>query len=169
MATTYERDRGFTIKRVFNAPAEMVFQAWTDPQYLDWFFNDTMPHDNPISVDLRAGGEWRQQMVINDETQYMTGGVYREIVPNTRLVFAWGAAGGWPAVDLKDLDKGPQVTIAFNALGERTEMVFRLQLPDHFSEEEAHEWTATGMLDGWGMTIDRLVARYEPRGERARA
>ena len=39
----------------------------------------------PITVDLRVGGAWRQQMVINAETQYFTGGVYREIVPNERV------------------------------------------------------------------------------------
>ena len=34
--TSYDRGRGFKITRVFDAPPNLVFQAWTDPEYLDW-------------------------------------------------------------------------------------------------------------------------------------
>ena len=168
MAATYELGRGFTLKRLLNAPPDLVFQAWTDPQYLDWYFNPGMPVTEPIAVDLRVGGQWRQQMVINAETQYFTGGVYREIVPNKKLVFSMGAVGGWPALDLNKLDDGPIVTLLFNALGARTEMVLHLQLPDHLSDEKVSEWLETGMREGWGMTIDRLVARYVSDAETAK-
>jgi len=166
---SYDLGRGFTVTRVFNAPPQVVFQAWTDPQYLDWFFNDTMPHDKPISVDLRVGGEWRQQMVINEATEYFTGGIYREIVPNEKLVFSFGAIGGWPALDPNNLDDGPLVTLLFTPQGEQTEMVLHLQLPDHLTEEATREWLDSGMSAGWGMTVDRLVARYEPQARRASA
>jgi uncharacterized protein YndB with AHSA1/START domain len=100
MAPTYHLDRGFTLTRMLDAPPDVVFQAWTDPAHLDWFFNpDTRP-DAGTQVDLRVGGAWRQHMVIDETTQYMTGGVYTEIVPNRKLVFAWGARGGWPDLSM---------------------------------------------------------------------
>ena len=94
MAPTYHLDRGFTLTRMLDAPPDVVFQAWTDPAHLDWFFNpDTRP-DAGTQVDLRVGGAWRQHMVIDETTQYMTGGVYTEIVPNRKLVFALGRPWG---------------------------------------------------------------------------
>lgn len=165
MAATYSLDRGFTMRRLFNAPPDVVFEAWTDPRYLHWFFNPAMVADAPVSVDLRVGGEWRQLMVIDAATRYFTGGVYREIVPGRKLVFTWGAVGGWPALDLDNLDDAPLVTLEFTAVGEQTMMLFRLQLPDHFTDEQTHGWMNSGMLDGWGQTIDRLVAVYARRAE----
>ena len=163
---TYKLDRGFTVARTFDAPPDVVFEAWTVPDFLGWFFNPGVPIDEPTSVDLRVGGEWRQQMVETAEKQYFTGGIYREIVPHERLVFSWGARGGWPDLDPDKLDDAPLVTILLTPSGARTEMLFRLQLPDHLSEERTAEWMASGMRDGWSMTIDRLVARYAQNGER---
>ena len=81
-------------------PARAGLPAWTDPDQLEWYYNPAQPiPDEPIELDLRVGGVWRQRMVIDEDTAYYTGGVYREIVPGRSLVFAWGATGGWPALD----------------------------------------------------------------------
>jgi uncharacterized protein YndB with AHSA1/START domain len=157
-------ERGFTLKRVLDAPRELVFQAWTDPEHLQWFFNDgqAIPPD-PIVVDLRVGGEWQQKMIINDDVAYITGGIYREIVPVERLVFTWGAVGGWPAIDRDHPENDLVVTVTFNALGEkaeRTEMFFQLAMPAHFSDERVREWLEMGIRGGWSGTIDRLVVRF---------
>ena len=166
MTATYKFDRGFTLKRQFDAPPSLVFQAWTDPACLDWFFNPGMPVTAPTVVDLRVGGVWRQQMVENADKQYFTGGVYREIVPGEKLVFSWGAKDGWPPIDLDNLDEGPLVTLRFKPAGGGTEMDLQVQFPDHLSEGRVREWLQTGMREGWGMTIDRLVAQL---GESAKA
>lgn len=169
MGATYRLNRGFTLTRLLDAPPEMVFQAWTDPAYLDWFFNPTTVPEASTTVDLQVGGQWRQHMKIDAERQYMTGGIYREIVPNEKLVFSFGAIGGWPAIDPDQLDDGPLVTIELKPVGQQTEMVLRLQLPDHLSAERTHEWLETGMQDGWGQTIDRLVTQYAEPTRRAGA
>lgn len=159
MTPSYALGRGIELRRTFDAPPEVVFDAWTDEGLLDWFFNPGMPVSEPISVDLRVGGAWRQHMVVNADTQYMTGGIYREIVPARKLVFTWGAVGGWPSLDPGNIDDAPLVTILFEPRGEQTEMIFRLQLADHLSEDKTREWLDMGMGEGWGMTIDRLVAQ----------
>jgi uncharacterized protein YndB with AHSA1/START domain len=159
--TSNTLERGFTLKRILAAPRDLVFQAWIDPAHLQWFFNDTraIPVD-PIVVDLRVGGEWRQKMIIGDDLEYVTGGIYREIVPVERLVFTWGAVGGWPAIDREHPENDLVVTVTFDDLGEQTEMTFHLAMPDHFSDERVREWLAKGIRGGWSDTIDRLVARY---------
>ena len=155
--TTYDLNRGFTLTRQFDAPPDMVFDAWTRPEHLGWFFNPGHAAE-PASVDLRVGGAWRQLMIENAEKSYVTGGVYREIARFDKLVFSWGAVGGWPALDLEQLDASLLVTLTFKSVGaERTEMELRVQLADHLTEARTEEWMTCGMVEGWGMTVDRLV------------
>ena len=157
MAPTYQEERGFVLTRMLDAPPEVVWQAWTQPKYLDWFFNPGTRTYLPTSVDLRVGGAWRQHMVESETRQYVTGGIYKEIVPHRRLVFAWGASGGWPDTDAGD---GPQVTVELTPEGERTRMVVALHLPDQLSAAEVQDWLDKGLEPGMSMTIDRLVARF---------
>ncbi len=157
-------ERSFTLKRILNAPRDLVYQAWTDPAHLQWFFSPSMPFPpEPIDVDLRVGGAWRVKMVINEQLQYFTGGIYREIVPGEKLVFTWGAMDGWPEIDSAHPDDCPVVTVTLNPLGERgekTEMIFHVALSDQLSDERAREWLATGMRAGWCDVIDRLVTHF---------
>jgi len=159
MSTT--TDRGFTLTRTLNAPRAMVWRAWTDPAELVWFLNPgtRMPAE-PISVDLRVGGAFRVHMIIDDELDYMTGGIYREIVSIERLVFEWGAVGGWPDLDPAHPNDAPLTTLEFTEAGPRTtEFALTVSFPDAMPGARADEWLTTGMREGWGMTIDRLVDR----------
>ncbi len=155
---TDRQEHGFTMVRTFDAPRDLVFQAWTDPAHLQWFFNPAAPTPpDPIELDLRVGGSWRQKMVINNDLEYVTGGVYLEIVPGEKLVFIWGAHDGWPEIDADRPDDSPTVTIVLNTAGDKTEMIFQLRLPEHFSDDQVMEWLAMGVRDGWSDTINRLV------------
>jgi uncharacterized protein YndB with AHSA1/START domain len=163
-----EPERGFTLTRMLDAPREFVFQAWTDPLHLQWFFSDLTDAREPIEVDLRVGGVWKQKMVVDQDTEYFTGGIYREIVPPERIVFTWGAINGWPRIDPDHIEDGPVVTVTLNEVGHKTEMIFHLRLPDHLSEDTVRDWFASGIRDGWSQTIDRLAARFASVG-RSRA
>ena len=99
-------------------------------------------------------------MVENAERDYMTGGIYREIVPQRRLVFYWGASGGWPDTDQPD---GPEVTVELTPDGARTRMVVSLRLPDQLSESAVQAWLDMGVEPGMAMTIDRLVEKLRAR------
>ena len=115
--------RDFTLSWTLDAPRAQVFRAWTDPDHLGWYYNDHQPIPNePIEVDLRVGGVWRQRMVIDESTNFVTGGIYREIVEDERLVFTWGATDGWPKIDPERLDDGPLVTVTLRQVSGKTEM-----------------------------------------------
>lgn len=154
-----ELERGLTLTRILDAPREVVFAAWTDADHLDWFLNPGQETSQPIEVDLRIGGAWRLEMVIDSDTRYMTGGIYREIDPPGKLVFTWGAVGGWPEI-VPGRDDAPVVTITLNELGDRTEMIFDVRLSDQLSDEDVARWFETGFRNGWTMTLERLVTRY---------
>jgi uncharacterized protein YndB with AHSA1/START domain len=160
MTSTTRTRRDFTLTWTLEAPPEDVFQAWTDPDHLDWFYNDHQPiPSEPIELDLRIGGVWRQHMVIDADTAYVTGGIYREIVPHEKLVFAWGASDGWPKLDPDRLDESPLVTVTLRPVDGRTEMTLHVELPTHISEERVQEWWSPHVRDGWRDTVDRLAAR----------
>jgi uncharacterized protein YndB with AHSA1/START domain len=94
MSTDAQR-REFTLTYTLDSSAAEVFRAWTDPEHLDWFYNDAQPRPAaPVELDLRVGGAWRQYMVVDEETSYFTGGIYREIEPNEKLVFSWERPAG---------------------------------------------------------------------------
>jgi uncharacterized protein YndB with AHSA1/START domain len=152
----------FTLTWTLDALPAQVFEAWTDPAHLDWFYNDEQPRPSePIEVDLRVGGAWRQYMVIDDDTAYFTGGVYREIVPEEKLVFSWGAAGGWPELDPGNLDKSPLVTVTLAQVGEATELTVHVELPAAFSAQDMPEGWFGHVQNGWRDTVGRLAAELE--------
>lgn len=96
------------IRRRFKAPVERVYAAWTEPaQMKRWF----APGDMSVPIaeaDVRVGGRYRVQMSEGGGGEFHTiGGVYREVVPNRRLVFTWQ----WEGSDLETL-----VTIELEAL-----------------------------------------------------
>lgn len=161
MTTPTETQRGFTLTRTLHAPRDLVFQAWTDPDHMQWFFNPNLtPPGERAEVDLRVGGAWRLRMVVSEDHDYITGGIYVDIVPNEKLAFEWGAIGGWPEIDPARASRGLVVTIELAEAGDKTEMAVRLDFPEGASDEEVRKLLETGMRQGWGDTIDRLVAAF---------
>jgi len=151
------QDRSFTLTRTFAASPQAVFTAWTDPEHLGWFHNPDMPTPaEPIEVDLRVGGTWKQQMIVNEELSYPTGGIYLEIVPDERLVFRWGAVGGWPELGGGNELTAPVVTVQLNDLGKETELVLTVRFSEDLDIEEVQKLIMGGTREGWAATIERV-------------
>jgi len=143
-------EREFTITRVFDAPRELVFRAWTDPAHLAAWFGPrgcTTPLST-IAADVRPGGSWRATMIRDDTSvEYPTGGFYIEVREPERLVFTWTEPGG-----------GDEsiVTVVLADIGGHTEMTFHQA---GFTSDE----TRTGVHEGWSSSFDRLAEQFPPR------
>jgi uncharacterized protein YndB with AHSA1/START domain len=146
--------RAFTITREFDAPRELVFRAWTDPEHATRWFGPrgcTTPRSS-IEMDVRPGGTWRATMIRDDTGQeFPTGGFYLEVRPPEQLVFTWREPGGDAesivTVDLADVG------------GNRTAMTFHQA---GFTSEE----TRRGVHEGWSSAFDRLAEHVtDPPGE----
>jgi uncharacterized protein YndB with AHSA1/START domain len=146
---TDDQRREFTITRVFDAPRELVFRAWTDPAHAaQWFGPEgcTTPRET-ISMDVRVGGEWRATMVRDDNGQeYPTGGTYREVAEPDRLVFTWT-----DPTSPTDRPEVSLVTIDLVDRGGKTEMTFH---QTGFRTEGERE----GVHQGWSSGFDKLGA-----------
>ena len=78
-----------TIKRRFNAPPAKVFQAWTDSKKVARWMGPGEVKVLSAESDPRIGGRYRWLMKAPDGEEHDVSGVYREIVPNEKLVFTW--------------------------------------------------------------------------------
>jgi len=87
LTVTTPTDRDIVLRRVFDAPRRMVFDAFTKPELLKRWFGARGWNLVVCQVDLRVGGTWRFASRGPDGTDMGHGGMYREIVPPDRLVY----------------------------------------------------------------------------------
>jgi len=137
------------IERVFDAPREHVFRAWTEPEILmKWF----CCKDFKVlfsEVDLRVGGAWRSSMESPEGNKYIEGGVFREIVEPERLVttWAWEVIGG---EEDHHIGYETLVTVNFETYeGNRTKMIFRQEIFESEESRDSHN-------QGWTEAFDNL-------------
>ncbi len=144
------------ITRIFDAPRELVWQAWTDPEQLvKWWGpkNFTAP---VARIDLRVGGKYLNCMRSPEGKDYWTTGTYREIVPPERLVytdsFADAEGNVVPGSHYGMGDDFPLemlVTITFEDVEGKTKMTLKhVGLPESMSD-----MTGTG----WNESFDKLA------------
>jgi uncharacterized protein YndB with AHSA1/START domain len=83
---TLPSDTQILITREFDAPRHLVYQAWTTPELIKRWWNAKRGEVTIAEVDLRVGGKWRWVMIAHGEFEVAFHGVYRELVPNERIV-----------------------------------------------------------------------------------
>jgi uncharacterized protein YndB with AHSA1/START domain len=113
--------RDITITRVFNAPRELVWKAWTEPERLAtwWGKRGWNAVPSSITMDVRPGGAFRVTTVSEEDGAEMASeGAYREVIPPERLVFA--------EVPRENCHEGAVGTVTLTELRDgTTEMVFQ--------------------------------------------
>lgn len=95
-------------------------------------------------------------MIVNEGLSYPTGGIYLEIIPGERLVFRWGAVGGWPELDGEKELTAPVVTVQLNELGAETELVLTVRFSEQLDIDRVQKLILGGTLEGWAATMDRV-------------
>jgi uncharacterized protein YndB with AHSA1/START domain len=134
-----------TIKRRFNASPAKVFAAWTEPEKMSRWLGPVDVKRVETGTDLRVGGRYFIRMVmVNDE--HYSSGVYREIVPNEKLVFTWA----WKSTP----ERESLVTVTIKPDGDGSIMTL---LHEQFFDEAARDRHNAG----WTAIIDRLAAVVE--------
>jgi len=101
-----------TIKRRFNAPPAQVFAAWTDPDKIKRWMGPGEIRTVRAESDVRVGGRYYIGMLTPAGENHDVSGVYREIVPNEKLVYTWA----WKSTP----ERESLVTVTFKADGAGT-------------------------------------------------
>ena len=132
-----------TFKRRLKASPQKVYAAWTDPeQIVRWFGRaDARAETMRAEIDLRVGGRYRISFSVPAGEYYEVGGVYREVIPNERLVLSWA----WHSTP----DRESLLTVTLQADGDGTLLTLHhAQLKD--------ESARTGHERGWLAALDKL-------------
>ena len=142
---TLPADTQILITREFDAPAELVFRAWTTPELIKRWWAGKRGDVTLAEVDLRVGGGWRYVMVAQGGFEVGFHGEYREIVPNERIV-STEVFEGMP--DAAALD-----TLTLTEADGRTTLSI---LVEHQKQEHRDAHIQSGMEDGMQESMDAL-------------
>ncbi len=136
-----------SLVRSFNVSPARVYRAWTDPQAMKRWFAPSDAFSIPrVEADVRVGGRYRIVMRSPDGEQHDVSGVYREVVPNEKLVFTWA----WRSTP----ERESLVTVALRAAGGGTELtLIHEQLYDAEARDKHHH--------GWTGCLARLAVSFE--------
>ena len=144
--TTVERksERELVVTRTINAPARLVFEAWTKPElFKRWW----VPKSSGLTLlscdqDVRVGGKYRLVFRHGASEPMEFYGRYIEVTPHSRLV--WTNEEGD--------DGGAVTTVTFEDKGDKTLLVMR----DLYPSKEALDGAIVGMEGGMPETFAQL-------------
>jgi uncharacterized protein YndB with AHSA1/START domain len=143
---TTPAEREIRIERVFDAPRDRVFAAYTDSALIPEWYGPRGMTTTVDTMDVRAGGSWRFVMRDADGRESGFRGTYREVTPPERIVqtFEWEGMPGHVSVE----------TATFEALaGDRTKVT---TVSIFHTTEERDGMLASGMEGGLNETYERL-------------
>jgi uncharacterized protein YndB with AHSA1/START domain len=133
------------VTRTFDAPARLVFQAWTTPAlFKRWWVPKSMPLALlSYEADIRTGGGYRLVFDVDGTKTMAFFGKYLEVTPCSRIVWTNDESG----------EDGAVTTVTLEEMGDRTRMV----LQDLYRSTQARDAAlASGSYDGMGETFGQL-------------
>jgi uncharacterized protein YndB with AHSA1/START domain len=165
-ATIKRNNIKLQLTRVFDAPRELVFTAWTHPdQFQQWFGAAACEGSSVPSVkmDARVGGRYRLQVRRADGEFYTTVGVYRDVKPPARLVFTWQFEKDGGGDDYGEVEPPEMlVTLEFKARGRQTELHLTHENFASPESRDRHE-------QGWTRCLDSLQTSFTRTPANAKA
>ena len=130
-----------TIKRHLKAAPAKVFAAWTDPEKVKGWMGPGEVNVLQVECDPRQGGRYRWLMQAPSGEQHDVSGVYREFVPNEKLVFTWA----WKSTP----ERQSLVTVLLKPDGDGTLLTLT---HERFFDEEARD----RHQQGWTGAMEKL-------------
>ena len=142
MTVERKSEREVVVTRTFNAPARLVFEAWTKPElFKRWWVPKSMGMSLlSCDMDVRVGGKYRLEFAHGDSNSAFFG-TYKEVTPHSRLVWT-----------NEESDEGPVTTVTFEEKGGKTLLV----MSELYPSKEALDAAGTGAADAMVETFAQL-------------
>lgn len=141
-----EGEREIVLSRTYDAPRELVWQAWTRPEHMARWWGPNGFTTVTSEMEVRPGGVWRFVMHGPDGTDYQNLAEYIEVVEPELLVYNHG--------DGENRERDFHVTVTFAEEGGRTTVTSRMLLQS--AEARAHV-VGFGAVELGKQTFERLV------------
>ena len=144
------------LERFVDVAPELVWKAWTTPEYLKQWFTPAPWKTVGCEIDLRPGGKFHTVMESPEGQQFPNTGCYLEVVPNRRLIWTGALLHGYRPANLS-----ADVPFVFTAIieiephGSGTKYTATAL---HSPAEGRSKHEAMGFHHGWGAALDQLVA-----------
>jgi uncharacterized protein YndB with AHSA1/START domain len=131
-----------TIERTFNAPVEMIWEIWTEPEFImRWFGGDPDGTVDHADVDLRRGGKYRITFHDCNGSEHTAFGEYLEVIEAKSLKYTWE----W----VSEPGHVSEVWVSFHGMGDQSKIVL--------THLNLHPGSAHGYEGGWNNAIDKIV------------
>jgi uncharacterized protein YndB with AHSA1/START domain len=140
-------ERTLAITRVYDAPARLLFTAWSKPEHIKKWFGPVGWPVTMAEMDFRVGGRWRFAMTGPDGKENPAfGGTYLEIVPHRRLVFD----------NAFELPGSPKMimTVTFDEMDGRTTLTHHTLFASIAMKQN---YTSVGFVEGTNSGFDQLA------------
>ncbi|MGY6649595.1 SRPBCC family protein [Wenyingzhuangia sp. IMCC45574] len=142
-------NRTLTIEKTFNAPLQLVWDAWTQSeQIVKWWAPNGMDL-NVIEHNFKVGGTWKYSMLMPDGNPFISEGTYKEIIPLEKII---------TSADFKPMTQNVELQVYFEADGSKTKFKFSVI---HETEDYCKQQEEMGFYNGWGSAFDRLKTTVE--------
>lgn len=136
-------NKTLTIERTFDAPRKLVWEVWTEPKHLAEWWGRGM--DVQIEeLDFQPGGRWKFVMPMPDGSQFISEGVYSEIIELQKIV---------SSAEFRPMTEGVIFTAIFEDEGNKTRFTFSVWHP---TEEYKQQQEQMGFFNGWGSVFNTL-------------
>ena len=157
----------YVLERTFDAPREMVWRAWTDPELLSRWYGpgiETIIHD----FDLQPGGAWLNEMRWGENADFSKM-VFQEVTQQEKLVWHHSSTDAdWNIISSPMMADWPRVlltTVTFEDLDDKTNVRLS-QIPMDATDAEIACFAAMmdGMSKGWGggyKIIDEILQELQ--------
>lgn len=139
----------FVLRRMFDAPRELVYKVWTDPRFVKQWWGVNGSTIVCCKLDVRPGGTFRIDMKTSDGIVYVNRGVYDEVVVNYRIVTR-------DERDVSAASRGVPIgihTVTFDDVAGGTLVTLRSRFAD---TEQRDVVVRLGMVDGIGQSLKRF-------------
>ncbi len=142
-------NRTLTIEKTFNAPIQLVWNAWTKSEHIAKWWAPPGASLEIIEHNFTEGGVWKYAMPMPNGSQFISEGKYIKIVELEEII---------STADFKPMTENVELHIHFEARGEQTQLTFSVV---HETEEYCRQQEKMGFYNGWGSTLDRLESLVE--------
>lgn len=157
------------ITRTFDAPKDLVWRAWTDPELLVQWWGPRGFTSPVCKIDLKVGGTYLYCMRSEDGQDFWSGGVFKEIVPMKKIVctdYFADKDGNKLTPQTYGMDENfPEemdIVVTFEEQMGKTTLTIVYPIPDDFKIREA--LLKSGMEAGWNESLDKIeevITKYQ--------
>lgn len=142
--TNNKSNRTVTIERIYEAPIELVWEAWTKPEHIANWWGPKGMETKVIEHNFTVGGKWEYSMAMPNGKDFISKGTYIEIVEHKKII---------TSADFIPMTQGVELQIHLEQIGDTTKFTFKVIHP---TEEYKIQQEKMGIYNGWGSTFDRL-------------